>query len=516
MEVANETPSHEAHVSEPVVDARMHPVDGISRFHNPAARLVRCSSPKNDAQKSHLCAVWASPMSFDKGLAQTLVDLGLTDCAPYVWDSEGCPANLQRLWDPLPPPGYSPFEKFTGTVRPDSTGPFEYMIDQLLRTFIDEYRDANGIIERYAIQGTVRNHPNNNSRFIMRKDIALTFGMSESDFACLESYVNDAYYLDFTRKFRHTYFDKVKPLHLAGHKLCSRYCRRYVHEFLPVCDCYVSPKLPDEFELVRRRRDYKYMQQMFCGSDSPLDYVSIYFGPQWVKMAPLPIRVNTGELGVFLSKLTPTGRTAVCSFFNRTNRLPSFVYAEWVLGYEDARGDLTRAQQFKPFTYDYPVFTDCSEEGQAYESAYLREATGPVKLSSLLERNEVHLNFPAREQTVVISTNNTRAQAPLSSWGMFENSKSVVHSGSQIYYEETRNGVTRRIPLTRWPMSREIENPAFQELVEKAFATPTDASASSNAANGGGRACPSTGSSAPSWMNPIYSATNGSSAFTSA
>lgn len=253
-ESSSKVDSTPAQVTEHAGVAVVRPEDGISRFHNPAARLVRCSNPKNDSQQSPLCSVWASPRSIESGLAQVLVDHGLTDCIPKNWDRSDCPADLQRLWEPLPPPGFSPFERFIGRPRPESVGPFEFMIQSITAVVIDEYRDPETTALSYFEPFTQASRPGLKARRVRREDIACVFGIDDETFRCLESYVADAYRLVYTRKFKRTFFDCVRPLHQAGHQIGLHRGSRYVHEYLRVCQDYVSPKLPTRDELLKKHR----------------------------------------------------------------------------------------------------------------------------------------------------------------------------------------------------------------------------------------------------------------------
>lgn len=507
-----------AQVSEQTGMASVRPEDGISRFHNPAARLVRCSDPKNDSQRSPLCGVWASPSSFESGLAQILVNHGLTDCIPTKWNRSDCPADLVRLWEPLPPPGYSPFERFFGRARPENMGPFEFMIQTLATVAIDEYRDPDSGTLSYFEAFTQKTRPGLVARHLKREDIACVFGIDFATFECLERFVADAYLLVYTRKFRRPFYDYVRPLHQAGHQICLSQGSRYVHEYLRVCQGYSSPKLPTCSELRKKHRCGEDLRAMFHSyHNTPLKYISIYFGTCWTRIMPLPIRATVGELGVLLSHLKPAGRAYVSEFFNRTNYLPSIIYAQWVDGYVGAQGDEEQRKAFRSLEYRLPNFQGHVEEGPACASACSKQAIGPVRLSSLIERKQVGLAFPEQDVLVTVPVGDATPQAPSITLGMCPNLKTIVHTGSQIYYRESRDGITRHIPLTRYPTREELESRAFLDTVDKAFATSTDAYAPSNAAYDCSRAChPSMDSCNANWLNPAYSASAGGSAFTSA
>lgn len=463
-----------------------------------------------------MCGFWATPAAIASGLAQILADNGFTDCAPNVWEDSECPTDKARLWSPLPPPGYSPFERFLGKTRPSGCGPFEYMLQSLQRVVVDKYYSSKDKMYKYAPSGTIDRflHFVKDCR-LSNIEFAAALGLSCDDFESLRRYVQDAYTLEYTRRFGRTFFDKSRRLHQAGHHVCSMVCRRYVLEYLDYCRGYVSPQPVSVEEMAQKRHFIDDMKSLFI-ADEPclLSYVCIYFGDCWARISPMPIRPTNGELGTLLSKLTPIGRTYVAEFFNETGYVPSFIYAEWVLGYESIRLNPELKKHFNPFKYVSPLIDTADVEASACVKACKQVARGPVILSSLIERNQVHLNFSERDTEVIVPIDGAKPQAPTLSWNMMPNGKSIVHTGSQIYYRESRDGVVRHIPLTRYPMNSELETPAFRSLVEKAFATPTDVYAPSSATSSGPGACLPSGSVNADWLAPKYSETAGGSAFT--
>lgn len=490
---------------------------GTSKFCDPNARLVRCSDPKNDPQRSHLCGVWASPLSIEIGLAQVLVDYGLTDCAPNVWDKENCPVDLRRVWDPLPPPGYSPFERFVGSARPDDICPFQYMVWYLTQQKIVECATTNGSQTKCFVPfGKPGSH--GTPRRIQHEDIALVLGIDVYTLLQLESFARDAYTLVYLRKFTHTYFDVVRPLHRAGHKVGYNAWHRYVLDCLPLCRNYTPVQLLGREDLLRLGRRPEFLKPMFeTDSISPLKFLSIYFGRRWMRIVPLPMRVTNGELGKLLSKLNPAGRAYVCDFFNKTNYLPAVIYAEWVNGFVKDYANHSLSENWHPFPYSPLTLSDDGAESAACSHACSKQAKGHVTLLSLTESAKIGLFNSDESCVITIPIENVTPQAPKITLGLMPNIKTIVHAGSQIYYRESRDGVTRHIPLTRYPTQTELNSPSFQEIVEKAFATSVDAYAPSCNTGGSGRACRNgVDSCNANWLNPAYSSTTEGEAFTSA
>lgn len=455
-----------------------------------------CPAPTGCSHRLHCARRGLLPQSFECGIwthgaevpphLRELVELGLNDCDMVNWPREALAPkdlDLAKLWDPLPPPGYSAFELINSLKRPADVDPVTFMINQLIQmTFEERY-----CVVKYVHGEEVREWLDSYD-FGSRRTSVARFTVEE-----LLSYLNVAqgivtlqyiqrlYEIEFVRRFRPYETSFLISQFRKGLKPLYRGSPAYVYLRT---DC--PARLP-EVPKLRFHPKTIYSRIFEFEETHPLNYVYVAFGRTPHHLYCLPAQITLLDFALLLSVLTPVGRQCLCDFYNKHGKIPAVLYWTWVVGasqsgegFEIHRvSPFARVRTFDCFARKIPM------NRESIRHMHCRADCGPtIILRSHLKLDDFSAPFEwVLPDLLALCTEISFSGVQWSPLGpnyvstditncgiLGPDFTSLVCSQGRYYYRVIRHGQQRDIPLTRYPSHADLRSDELRQAVDRAFA----------------------------------------------
>lgn len=478
-----------------------------------------CPAPSGYSHRLHCCRRGSLPPKFECGIwthdaevspqLRELVRLGLNDCDVLNWPREALASTdceLAALWDPLPPPGYSPFELINKLKRPADVDPITFMIDKLIKaTSVERYYKVKYVCGQEVREWLNWHVPDACSALVPKHSVGdiLDF-LHVVDGTATLRYIQRLYEIEYVRRFRPYETSFLVSQLKRGLKPFKYGSPAYI---------YMRTQCPARLPEVPKLRLHPrttYSRIFEFKETHPLNHIYVAFGRTPHHLYCCPMQITLLDFAVLLSALTPVGRQCVCEFYNKHGRIPSVLYWTWVMGATCSqtgfevhrispfgrartlgcfaaripmnrsqvrnvrckvgcasnivmRGNLHLDDFHDPFEWVLPDLLETCTALSFISTEW--SATGPDFMGHRIERG--HVSGTYRPTTG--SNDITRCGMCGSNWA------SLVSCDNQVYYRVSRDGVVRDIPLTRYPTHSDLNSEELQRAIEQAFAPSASA-----------------------------------------
>lgn len=485
-----------------------------------------CPAPPGCSHRLHCCRRGSLPPKFECGIwthdaevspqLRELVEMGLNDCDVLNWPREAIAPKdreLSALWDPLPPPGYSPFELINKLKRPADVDPITFMIEELRKMTLTERYYMVEYIGGREVRKWLES-----DEFTARKTLVPKYSVDEIleflnviDGTITLRYIQRLYEIEYVRRFRPYETSFLVSQLKRGLKPFRYGSPAYIY-----LRTQCPARLPDVPKL-RVHPKTTYSRIFEFKETHPLNHIYVAFGRTPHHLYCCPMQITLLDFAVLLSALTPVGRQCVCEFYNKHGRIPSVLYWTWVTG---AKCSQTGFEAHKVSPFGRARTLDCFAASIPMNRAQVRNVScivgcgSNIAMQGNLRLDDFHHPFEwvfpnlLETCTTLLFTHSewsatgpnytsyriergpvsgtyspTTGQNDVTTCGMLgSNWTSLVSCDNQVYYRVSRDGVVRDIPLTRYPTHADLNSEELRQAVEQAFAP--GASATSNAVEG--------------------------------
>lgn len=478
-----------------------------------------CPAPSGYSHRLHCCRRGSLPPKFECGIwthdaevlpqLRELVEMGLNDCDVLNWPREALASTdreLSALWDPLPPPGYSPFELINKLKRPADVDPITFMIDQLIKmTSVERYYKVEYIcgqeVRRWLESDELTAYKTLVPKYSADEILTL---LNVVDGTVVLRYIQRVYEIEYVRRFRPYETSFLVSQFKRGLKPFRYGSPPYIY-----MRTHCPARLPDVPKL-RVHPKTTYSRIFEFTETHPLNHVYVAFGNTPHHLYCCPMRITLLDFAVLLSALTPVGRQCVCEFYNKHGRIPSVLYWTWVSG---ATCSQTGFEVHKISLFGRARTLDCFAaripmNRSQVRNVYCEVGCGPnIIMRGNLRLDDFHDPFEwvlpnLLETCTTLSFTNLEWSATgpdfmghrierghvsgtyrpttglndITKCGFFgSNWTSLVSCDNQVYYRVSRDGVVRDIPLTRYPTHDDLNSEELRRAVDQAFAPTVNA-----------------------------------------
>lgn len=454
-----------------------------------------CPAPPGTSHRLHCHRRGSLPPKFECGIwtrtsevspqVRKLVELGLNDCDMVNWPREALSSKdqeLARLWDPLPPPGYSAFELINNVKRPADVDPITFMIREVIRMTMEDrfyhVEYVNGKEVRHWLEADELTAYRVSVPTVTENQILAFLNVPNAP--VVMQYLQRLYEIEYVRRFRPYETSFLVSQFRGGLKPIYYDSPAYV---------YMRTNCPLGLPTCPKRRKFPkatYSNVFEIEGNHPLNHVYVAFCNTPHHLYCLPAQVTLLEFALLLSALTPVGRQCVCDFYNKRGKIPAVLYWTWVTG-ATADGRKFRTNVVRN-DLAYRVGKCMASEMRMcllnIRDVHCRADFGAnITLIGKLPLDEFSDAFEwvfpnlLKESQQVFYNLEWNPQGPtllpgnITSCGILgPDYTSLVSYCGRYYYRVSRHGTTRDIPLTRYPSHADLSSEELQRAVDQAFA----------------------------------------------
>lgn len=250
---------------------------------------------------------------------------------------------------------------------------------------------------------------------------------------------------------------------------------------------FMRKDCPTQLPVYPRRKhpNASYSRVFDIDGHHPLNYIYVAFAKTPHHLYCLPARITMLDFALLLSALTPVGRQCVCDFYNKRGKIPAVLYWTWVQG---AKAD---KEMFFTHHIHGGVFNHLRNNFAANTHMCLSsirdvrcraECGDNITLLAKYELDNFSDGFEwifpnllhTGKQVFVdpkwLPTGPTLKPGNITQFGMLgPDYTSLVCYKGRYYYQVSRGGVVREIPLTRYPSHADLRSAELQRAVDQAF-----------------------------------------------